>query len=83
MQSLRQEQNPLMVSLSNHVPLCSGSSFDKLRMSGLLPTLILSLSKDDRKEELLNTVRWFDRLTMSGFRDWHRPGRPPGLIDTK
>ena len=29
--SLRQEQNPLMVSLSNHEPR---PSFDKLRMSG-------------------------------------------------
>ena len=33
-QSQYRQQNPLMVSLSNHAPLSCGASFDRLRMSG-------------------------------------------------
>ena len=49
MQSLRQEQKSLILSRSKDEPPHRGMWFDRLTMSGLLPTLILSLSKDTLK----------------------------------
>ena len=65
-QSLPHEHNPLMVSLSNHLTLSNGASFDKLRMSGavsrgLLPPALPLLPRIHVAGQLL------DGLSKSSF----------------